>query len=89
MNKCLVLSAVIVIALQGCGSTQRCEKPRPYQETVAIEPLSVPDDLSEPRVRSRAPDVEANAPTMRPDGACLEEPPPFERDTDDESEAGN
>ena len=81
MRTFCVLTAVVLIMLQGC-STHRCDKIEPYQQTVASEPLAVPADLSEPPLRGQSPDVDPDAPKRRADGGCLELPPPFEPEED-------
>ncbi|NNF60213.1 MAG: hypothetical protein HKN06_02660 [Gammaproteobacteria bacterium] len=72
----LMAVCLSLLMLAGCVGV-RCDKVRPYQQTTARAPIQVPDDLSEPRMRARAPEVDANAPVRRADGRCLEEPPEY------------
>lgn len=72
-----ILSVVIVALIgSGCASAP-CDKTRLYQTVRPQTPLSVPDDLSEPPLRSRAPEVAANEAPRRADGRCLEQPPVY------------
>ena len=74
MRRVLAILSIALIA-SGCA-TSDCDKMQPYQEARPVEPLSVPNDLSKPPQRSRAPEFMPNAP-RRADGRCLEEPPVY------------
>ena len=70
---CIVFVAVLAA---GCSGA-RCDKVREYQQVRPRPPLQVPGDLSEPELRSRAPQVSEATSPRRNDGRCLEEPPEF------------
>ena len=87
MKLLVVLGLMVMLA--GCTGT-RCDQVRPYQQTRAIATIQVPEGLSEPTLRSRAPQVEPDAPTKRADGRCLEDPPEYIfEEAEDDDNGGN
>ncbi len=73
-----IIPAVLSIAVLagGCVSAP-CDKPQEYQRVRPQATLRVPDGLSEPPLRSRAPEVTGTQAQRRADGRCLEEPPVY------------
>ncbi|NND60079.1 MAG: hypothetical protein HKN49_07405 [Gammaproteobacteria bacterium] len=75
MNKLSII--LLALAATGCASSP-CDKVRPYQQVRPQDPLVVPDGLSEPELRSRAPEVDGQPELRRADGRCIEQPPAFD-----------
>ena len=80
MRTAVVLCVVALLA--GCGlfrGSGACKEPKGYQGNAELPLLRVPDGVDPPNQRAllRIPEVKGSA-KRRPDGRCLDEPPPFE-----------
>lgn len=86
MKEILVVLGLVVVS--GCAYDP-CKGDQPYQQVRPRPPLEVPEGLSEPVMASSAPQVDRRPDLRRPDGRCLEEPPPYEPPAPPEQAGGN
>jgi len=68
----------------GCGmfgGRADCSKPQAYQESVSIDPVKVPDGMTEPDSTGIMVIPERSADSAAPqEGPCLDAPPKYFRD---------
>ena len=83
----------VACLIGGCGmfggGPSDCSKPQAYQESVSIDPVKVPEGLTEPDSTGTMaiPARSADSPVQPEEGPCLDAPPPYFREQQPEAEA--